>query len=135
MESCFRSPTANMSQDNGIAKIIYTRPRSGHLSNAFRSFHFSSTINKNNISPHNIKFQLAPCHNPVNIQTQNRFRYKCFLLPPSGIYTYSRSQLPRVICHRLQNSVMEQDRYGSWKLSGKSKPIIRPSPFAIREYP
>ena len=29
-------------------------------------------------------------------------------LPPRGMYTYSRNQLVREMCHRFQNSVTEQ---------------------------
>ena len=45
---------------------------------------------------------------PVSRKTMNRFRYTLpRRLPPRGIYTYSRNQLPREMCHLFQNSVTD----------------------------
>ena len=58
------------------------------------SFHVVETFSKININPKYkpqiIKFQAAPCHTPVNIQTIKIFLNHLILLtlfPPSGIYT------------------------------------------------
>lgn len=99
---------------------------------------FSIAIIMKMSSPHIIKFQSAPCQKPVNIQTIKRLRRVLALpwrLPPRGIYTYSLNHEPKVLCHLRQNSVIERDVYGLLKFAGNVKPIIFPSPIAIREYP
>ena len=75
---------------------------------------------------------------PVNPHTMRMLRI-CFhaprRLPPSGIYTYSRNQVPSEMCQRRQNSVTERAIYGYRKFSRNSNPNIRPRPMAISEYP
>ena len=117
---------------------MYTCPNIFTLSNTLprNSFSMRSTTKRNN--PHMRKFQSAPCHSPVNIQTVNMASIILslpFLFPPIGIYTYSPNHLPSVICQRLQKSVKECAIYGSLKFSGILKPRIRPIPIAITEYP
>ena len=59
-------------------------------------------------NPHKIKFQAAPCQNPVKNHTTSRLKIVRTLplrFPPSGMYTYSRNHAPSVICHLRQNSV------------------------------
>ena len=70
---------------------------------------FSMVSRMPKYSPQKMKFQLAPCQKPVRDQTIIRFRTHFHLLtrlPPKGIYTYSRNQVLRVICHLRQKSVM-----------------------------
>ena len=75
----------------------------------FNKKHFSINKSIKKYMPHITKFQAAPCHNPVSAHTINKFQ-AClagpFLLPPSGMYTYSLNHVLREICHLLQNSVM-----------------------------
>ena len=87
-------------------------------------------------SPHMRKFQLAPCHIPVAANTINKFNNVLMFplrFPPSGIYKYSLNQVPKDICHLLQNSFILFEIYGILKFSGKSNPNILPNPIAISE--
>src|SRR5574344_1801363 len=82
-----------------------------------RSSHFftnnrSKMRNTAKYTPQSAKFQSAPCQKPVRNQTAiilNSCRGSGQRLPPSGIYTYSRNQVPSVICQRRQNSVIERE--------------------------
>ena len=80
------------------------------LSNSSFSF-ILSIIKKNPLyAPHIIKFQDAPCQNPVARKTIAKFINVLnfpFLFPPSGIYKYSLNQVDNEMCHLLQNSVID----------------------------
>ena len=72
-------------------KILYKIFPAGNLIFAGQPETFSNATSIKYAIPQHMKFRLAPCHNPVNIQTIKRFRYRCpgFFTrePPRGIYT------------------------------------------------
>lgn len=72
-------------------KILYRILPAGNLIFAGHPEIFSNATSMKYAIPQHIKFRLAPCHNPVNIHTIKRFRYRFLGFftrePPSGIYT------------------------------------------------
>ena len=91
--------------------IVYIQPTAGYQRRLCRRRNHgvrSITHRMPYARPQHMYIPVLPCHIPVSRNTMNRFRYTLPLrLPPSGIYTYSRNQLPREICHRFQNSVTD----------------------------
>ena len=77
-----------------------------------RRTYFSRISQAAKYSPHKMKFQVAPCQNPVQNHTMRILRSVLAVpwrLPPRGIYKYSRNQAVRDICQRRQNSVTEAE--------------------------
>ena len=101
---------AKMAQLTMTKNMVYTWPtKAGAFSNLSSRRNFSTISRTKKYSPQNRKVQLAPCQMPVAAQTTNRLNTCRPLprrLPPRGIYTYSRNQVDREMCHRRQNSVM-----------------------------
>ena len=98
---------------NTTARVYRCFTQAGVFSSTFRRTNFSSTSHAAKYSPQRRKFQLAPCHRPVQNHTIRIFRRVFAVpqrLPPRGIYRYSRNQPVRDMCHRRQNSVTEAER-------------------------
>ncbi len=106
----FISPHAKRSHPAYITNSAYIwLIKPGSLPSTFKKPAFSIKRKKQKYIPHAIKLKLAPCHSPVKNHTIKIFknvRTMPFLLPPSGIYTYSLNHVPSDICHLRQNSVM-----------------------------
>ena len=109
-----KSSTANRAQLTRTMNSPYTWPtQPGSFFNTADRKNRSRTIIAKKYRPHSKKFQLAPCHRPVQAHTTNRLntsRAGFTRLPPKGIYRYSRNQLPKEMCHRRQNSVADLAR-------------------------
>ena len=87
-------------------------------------------------TPQAIKVIPTPCHRPPRSIVRKRLRYVLKLpwrLPPNEMYRYSLSHVESDTCQRRQNSVMVAEWYGALKLSGRRKPSIRATPWAISE--
>jgi hypothetical protein len=74
-------------------------------------------------APHMTHVQPAPCQSPETTIVRNRLsqtRKRPRRLPPSGMYTWSRNHVDRLMCHRRRNSVRLDARYGRLKFGIRS---------------